>query len=82
MKKQINPTIKVYFIRGAFYLVLFGVCAIPFALARQSLKNPRSELQQHQQATALSVSFGAPAEWHTVKPPPSAGNFRPATFLC
>ena len=51
MKKQINPTIKVYLIRGAFYLMLLGVCAIPFALAQQSPINPRPQLQQHQQAT-------------------------------
>src|SRR5580765_4862237 len=35
MKKQINPTIKAYLIRGAFYLLLLlVVCAIPFALAQ------------------------------------------------
>src|SRR4030095_1933729 len=35
MKKQINPTIKAYLIRGAFYLLLLiAVCAIPFALAQ------------------------------------------------
>src|SRR5215831_16409675 len=36
MKKQINPTIKAYLIRGAFYLLLLlAVCAIPFALAQR-----------------------------------------------
>jgi hypothetical protein len=35
MKKQIDPTIKAYLIRGAFYLLLLqAVCAIPFALAQ------------------------------------------------
>src|SRR6478752_3278990 len=35
MKKQINPTIKAYLIRGAFYLLLLlAICAIPFALAQ------------------------------------------------
>src|SRR5262245_55838714 len=35
MKKQINPTIKAYLVRGAFYLLLLlAVCAIPFALAQ------------------------------------------------
>ena len=35
MKKQINPTIKAYLIRSAFYLLLLvAVCAIPFALAQ------------------------------------------------
>ena len=40
MKKQINPPIKAYLIRSAFYLLLLlGVCAIPFALAqRQATK--------------------------------------------
>ena len=42
MKKQINPTIKAYLIRGAFYLLLLiAVCAIPFALAqRNATKRP------------------------------------------
>src|SRR5437899_6728020 len=34
MKKQTNPSIKAYLIRGAFYLLLLiAVSAIPFALA-------------------------------------------------
>src|ERR1051325_2203430 len=38
MKKQINPTIKAYLIRSAFYLLLLlGVCAIPFTLAQRNL---------------------------------------------
>jgi hypothetical protein len=37
MKKQINPTIKAYLIRSAFYLLLLlGVCAIPFTLAQRN----------------------------------------------
>src|SRR5262245_47694869 len=37
MKKQINPTIKAYLLRTAFYLLLLlAVCAIPFALAQRS----------------------------------------------
>src|SRR5438093_2452117 len=37
MKKQINPSIKAYLIRGAFYLLLLiAVCAIPFALAQRN----------------------------------------------
>jgi outer membrane protein assembly factor BamB len=51
MKKQINPSIKVYVIRGAFYVTLLAVCTIPVALAQQSPTNPRPQLQQHQQAT-------------------------------
>src|SRR4029077_5550027 len=51
MEKQINPIIKEYLVRGVFYLMLLGICATPFALAQQSPKKPRSQLQQHQQAT-------------------------------
>src|SRR2546423_707594 len=40
MKKQINPTIKAYLIRGAFYLLLVAVCAIPFALAEWNTTKP------------------------------------------
>src|SRR5215468_9687371 len=37
MKKQTNPTIKAYLIRGAFYLLLLlAVCAIPFVLAERA----------------------------------------------
>jgi len=35
MKRQINPSIKAYFIRGAFcLLLLLPVCLIPFALGQ------------------------------------------------
>ena len=37
MKKQINPTIKAYLVRSAFYfLLLLPVCAISFALAQRN----------------------------------------------
>ena len=37
MKKQTNPTIKAYLLRGAFYLLfLMAVGAIPFALAQRN----------------------------------------------
>ncbi len=52
MKKQVNCTIKAHLIRGAFYLMVLGVCAIPFALAHKRPTNARPQLQQHQQATA------------------------------
>lgn len=51
MKKQINPTTKAHLLRGAFHLMLLGVCAAPFALAQQKPKNPRPQLQRQQQAT-------------------------------
>src|SRR5437870_5240724 len=38
MKKQTNPSIKAYLIRGAFYLLLLiPVCAIPVALAQRNV---------------------------------------------
>src|SRR6266487_7161934 len=41
MKRQINPRIKAYLIRGAFYLLLLiAVCAIPFALAQRNTSKP------------------------------------------
>jgi outer membrane protein assembly factor BamB len=55
MKRQINPTIKAHLIRGPFYLMLLGVCAIPFALAHQSPTNPRPQLQQLRQATVKTT---------------------------
>ena len=40
MKKQINPTIKAYLVRGAFYLLLLlAVCAIPLALGNSEPAN-------------------------------------------
>jgi outer membrane protein assembly factor BamB len=47
MKKQINPSIKAQLLRGAFYPMLLGVCAIPLSLAQQSPTTRRP--QQHQQ---------------------------------
>jgi outer membrane protein assembly factor BamB len=55
MKKQINPSSRVYLIRGVFYLMLSGVCAIPFALAQQSPANRRPQVRQHRQATVRST---------------------------
>jgi outer membrane protein assembly factor BamB len=52
MKKQINPLIKVCLIRGVFYLMLSGVCAIPFALAQQRPTEARPQMQRGEQATA------------------------------
>lgn len=51
MKRQNSPLIKVYLIRGVFYVMLLGDCAIPFALAQQNLTSPRPQLHQHQRAT-------------------------------
>ena len=50
MKRQINPTLNVYSIRGAFFLILLGVCAIPLALAQQTPTSPRLGLSRYQQA--------------------------------
>ena len=54
-------TRKLYLIRGVFYLVLLGVCAIPFALAHKRPTNARPQLKQHQHVTvrpAPSRNFG------------------------
>ena len=54
MKKQINPTIKAYLIRGAFYLLLLAVCAIPFALAQSRSRGTTSqELWPDQRSTQI-----------------------------
>jgi outer membrane protein assembly factor BamB len=47
---------KVYLIRGAFYLLLFGICAIPCALAQREAGHTRPQLQQHQQPTVRPAS--------------------------
>ena len=82
MKKQIDPTIKAHLIRGAFYLLLLAVCAIPFALAQrnggkqtvtrapfnksQIPKFPYSSFRERGSASA------APVGEETATPPPTA----------
>src|SRR6476619_6610652 len=62
MKKQINPTIKAYLIRGAFYLLLLlAVCAIPFALAqrnatKRAVINPAAKMDASAQKYMAEVS--------------------------
>src|SRR5438552_5835323 len=61
MKKQINPSIKAYLIRGAFYLLLLvAICAIPFALAQRSLakQGPAKPAAIPAQATPSSAPEG------------------------
>src|SRR5215468_2278444 len=67
MKKQINPTIKAYLIRGAFYLLLLlAVCAIPFALAQsrnrgstaQSAAKTNGPSATHLPPLAKSIAWG------------------------
>ena len=41
--------------RGAFYLMLLGVCAIPLALAQQRPTKPRPQIQRGEQATARAT---------------------------
>src|SRR5262245_48251362 len=55
MKKQINSTSKAHLVRGAFYLMLIGVAAIPFALAHNRPTNARSQLKQHQEVAVRSI---------------------------
>ena len=52
MKKQINPTIKAYCIRSAFYvLLLLAVCLIPFAASGIAL----SQLRKLHTATSSAL---------------------------
>src|SRR5438552_5914763 len=61
MKKQINPTIKAYLIRGAFYLLLFlGVCAIPFALAQSRSRGTSKQSTQFPKAPEQSQPLALP----------------------
>jgi hypothetical protein len=77
MKKQINPTIKAYLIRGAFYLLLLlAVCAIPFALAqrhaiKQSAAKPNAAAAT-KLAQGVPLSSGAPRTRQRV---PQAADF-------
>ena len=50
-RSGLSLIIKVSLIGGGFYLLLFGICAIPFALAQREAGHPRPQLQQHQQPT-------------------------------
>jgi len=62
MKKQINPTIKAYLIRSAFYLLLLlGVCAIPFTLAQRNSPKPSESSPVIQQKKSESAVEDA---WH------------------
>ena len=62
MKKQINPSIKAYLIRSAFYLLLLlGVCAIPFALAqRQATKRAVAQSTFQKPDSAANLPEAAP----------------------
>ena len=60
MKKQINPTVKAYLIRSAFYLLLLvAVCAIPFALA-QSRSRGTAKQSTHVQKAPAGVEVSKP----------------------
>src|SRR5438067_11063040 len=78
MKKYVNLTIKVLFIRGAFYLLLLlAVCVIPFALAERNTIKPgkpslrpvvgTSDAADSIQKYNLSMPAGSPT------PPPTSG---------
>src|ERR1700745_1185186 len=64
MKKQINPTVKAYLIRSAFYLLLLiAVCAIPFALAQRHSASQSTQFQKapnQSQPLAPAAVVGAP----------------------
>src|SRR6478736_4709095 len=57
MKKS-NPTIKAQIARSAFYLLLLlGICAIPFALAKRSFDGrPTSATSSKQTQRTLSFA--------------------------
>src|SRR5437867_10198226 len=56
MKKS-NPTIKAQILRSAFYvLLLLGICAIPFALAKRSFDGRTTPATPSKQ-TLTSLSF-------------------------
>src|SRR5882724_9604174 len=56
MKKS-NPTIKAQILRSAFYvLLLLGICAIPFALAKRSFDGRTTPVMPSQQ-TQTTLSF-------------------------
>jgi len=50
-RSGLSLIIKVSLIGGGFYLLLFGICAIPFAVAQPEAGHTRPQLQQHQQPT-------------------------------
>src|SRR5262245_405339 len=67
MKKQINHRINAYFIRGAFYLLLFiAACAVPLGLAQRDT----SKLSAAQQAShgTLNGAVGQTASPSTIYP--------------
>ena len=56
MKKS-NPTIKAQIVRSAFYLLLLlGICAIPFALAKRSFDG-RTTSETSSKQTQRTLSF-------------------------
>ena len=80
MKKQINPTIKAYLIRGAFYLLLLlAVCAIPSALAqsrsRGTARGTVARPAVHPNLTSLSSTISTT---HAV---PANPDFAPAGVI-
>ena len=57
MKKQTNPSIKAHLLRSAFYLLLLmGLCAIPFALAKRSFDGRTTAATQLKQTRTLTFA--------------------------
>src|SRR5437764_14607010 len=55
--KQSNPTIKAQILRSVFYLLLLlGICAIPFALAKRSFDGRTTSATSSKQ-TRRTLSF-------------------------
>ncbi|HEV2717152.1 MAG TPA: hypothetical protein VGU64_17940, partial [Terriglobales bacterium] len=55
MKKQINPNVKAYLVRGAFYLLLLlAVCVIPFTGTLTAFFRPEAPNQASQRALTFA----------------------------
>src|SRR5438094_444601 len=62
MKKQTNPNIKAHLIQSAFYLILlFAVCAIPFALAQSGTRAASHNLPADAETESMAPATLAPA---------------------
>src|SRR5215471_6495297 len=80
MKKHTNPNIKAHLVRSAFYLLLLvGVCATPFALAkRNTIKLGKPALSMPVRIPAARAQTGVDALKALLKPMIPGGTCVPA----
>jgi len=80
MKKHTNPNIKAHLVRSAFYLLLLvGVCATPFALAkRNTIKLGKPALSMPVRIPAAPAQTGVDALKALLKPMIPGGTCVPA----